>query len=168
MANKKLRVGGTSDLKLPTKKSKDDKKPKWQWKKGDKKAKAEDVVETPLDVATMPAPAVEQPADVPAAEDIPVEVAPLDGVAIEPSLESTPTEEPTPDPEPTPTKPRKLKVKAGLMPKKLSMIAAALQVLRDRKVPMTCPEMIDAMATEGLWVSPGGKTPASTLYMVVT
>ena len=24
--------------------------------------------------------------------------------------------------------------------------------------------MIDAMATEGLWVSPGGKTPASTLY----
>ena len=29
---------------------------------------------------------------------------------------------------------------------------------------MTCPEMIDAMATEDLWVSPGGKTPASTLY----
>ena len=26
---------------------------------------------------------------------------------------------------------------------------------------MTCPEMIDVMATEGLWVSPGGKTPAS-------
>ena len=29
---------------------------------------------------------------------------------------------------------------------------------------MTCPEMIDVMATEHLWVSPGGKTPASTLY----
>ena len=44
------------------------------------------------------------------------------------------------------------------------MIAAALQVLQERKVPMTCPELIDVMATEGLWVSPGGKTPASTLY----
>src|SRR5260221_4707047 len=59
---------------------------------------------------------------------------------------------------------QKLKVKADLKPKKLSMIAAALQVLQERKVPMTCPEMIDVMATEGLWVSPGGKTPASTLY----
>jgi HB1, ASXL, restriction endonuclease HTH domain len=44
------------------------------------------------------------------------------------------------------------------------MIKAALQVLQERKVPMTCPELIDVMATEGLWVSPGGKTPASTLY----
>ena len=33
---------------------------------------------------------------------------------------------------------------------------------------MTCPEMIDVMATEGLWVSPGGKTPASTLYAALT
>ena len=30
------------------------------------------------------------------------------------------------------------------------MIKAALQVLQERKVPMTCPEMIDVMATEGL------------------
>ena len=44
------------------------------------------------------------------------------------------------------------------------MIKASLQVLQERKVPMTCPEMIDVLATEGLWVSPGGKTPASTLY----
>ena len=47
------------------------------------------------------------------------------------------------------------------------MIKAALQVLQERKVPMTCPEMIDVMATEGLWVSPGGKTPASTLYAAI-
>ena len=33
---------------------------------------------------------------------------------------------------------------------------------------MTCPELIDAMATEGLWVSPGGKTPASTLYAAIS
>ena len=65
------------------------------------------------------------------------------------------------------TKPKKLEVRADLKPKKLSMIKSALQVLQDRKVPMTCPEMIDVMATEGLWVSPGGKTPASTLYAAI-
>jgi len=33
---------------------------------------------------------------------------------------------------------------------------------------MTCPEKIDVMATERLWVSPGGKTPASTLYAAIS
>ena len=33
---------------------------------------------------------------------------------------------------------------------------------------MTCPEMIDVMATESLWVSPGGKTPASTLFAAIS
>ena len=46
-------------------------------------------------------------------------------------------------------------------------MAAALQELQERKVPMTCPELIDVMATEGLWISPGGKTPASTLYAAI-
>ncbi|MFT3883657.1 MAG: HTH domain-containing protein [Gemmatales bacterium] len=53
-------------------------------------------------------------------------------------------------------------------PKKLSMIKAALQVLQDRKVAMTCPELIDVMSTEGLWTSPGGKTPAATLYAAIS
>jgi len=48
------------------------------------------------------------------------------------------------------------------------MMEAALQVLQDREVPMTCPELIDAMATEELWVSPGGKTPANTLYVAIS
>ena len=98
------------------------------------------------------------------AEEIATEPAPI----VEPT-ETPPTDEPTPatDPEPTPAKPKKLKVKADLKPKKLSMIKAALQVLQERKVAMTCPEMIDVMATEGLWVSPGGKTPASTLYAAI-
>ncbi len=48
------------------------------------------------------------------------------------------------------------------------MVAAALQVLQERKVAMTCPELIDVMATEGLWVSPGGKTPANTLYAAIS
>ena len=39
--------------------------------------------------------------------------------------------------------------------------------VQERRVPMTCPEMIDVMAMEGLWVSPGGKTPASTLYAAI-
>jgi hypothetical protein len=29
---------------------------------------------------------------------------------------------------------------------------------------MSCPQMIGAMAQKGYWTSPGGKTPASTLY----
>ncbi len=68
----------------------------------------------------------------------------------------------------TAKKPRKLKVKADAPPKKLSMVAAALRVLQDRKVAMTCPELIDVMATEGLWVLPGGKTPANTLYAAIS
>ena len=32
---------------------------------------------------------------------------------------------------------------------------------------MSCPELIDVMATEGLWVPPGGKTPAATLYAAI-
>jgi HB1, ASXL, restriction endonuclease HTH domain len=48
------------------------------------------------------------------------------------------------------------------------MIKAALQVQQERKVAMTCPELIDVMATEGLWASPGGKTPASTLYAAIS
>ncbi len=70
--------------------------------------------------------------------------------------------------ESTSIKPRKLKVKADVPPRKLSMVAAALLVLQDRNVPMTCPELIDVMATEGLWVSPGGKTPANTLYAAIS
>ena len=32
---------------------------------------------------------------------------------------------------------------------------------------MTCQEMIDAMAAKGCWTSPGGKTPAATLYSAI-
>ncbi|HQR05260.1 MAG TPA: winged helix-turn-helix domain-containing protein [Gemmatales bacterium] len=87
----------------------------------------------------------------------------------EPTATDSPTvEAPNTTDEPSPKKPRKLKVQADLAPKKLSMIKAALQVLQDRKVAMTCPELIDVMATEGLWVSPGGKTPAATLYAALS
>jgi hypothetical protein len=48
--------------------------------------------------------------------------------------------------------------------KKLSAIDSAAQVLAAKGEPMTAPELIAAMAEQGLWSSPGGKTPAATLY----
>jgi hypothetical protein len=41
---------------------------------------------------------------------------------------------------------------------------AAVKVLAESGQPMTCKEMIEAMAAQGYWSSPGGRTPAATLY----
>ena len=49
-------------------------------------------------------------------------------------------------------------------PKKLSAIDAAAKVLAESGEAMNCQEMIKAMAEKGYWTSPGGKTPAATLY----
>src|SRR5215831_3394188 len=66
--------------------------------------------------------------------------------------------------------PAKTKGKKAKEPKakKPSALDAALRVLEEAGRPMNCPEMIEAMATKGYWTSPGGKTPAATLYTVVT
>jgi hypothetical protein len=32
---------------------------------------------------------------------------------------------------------------------------------------MNCQELIDAMAARGYWISPGGRTPAATLYSAI-
>ncbi len=53
-------------------------------------------------------------------------------------------------------------------PGKLSALDAAAQVLQEAGRPMSCQEMITAMAENGYWTSPGGKTPAATLYTAVT
>ena len=53
---------------------------------------------------------------------------------------------------------------AGAEAKKLSALDAAAKVLAESGQPMACKEMIEAMAQKGYWSSPGGKTPASTLY----
>jgi hypothetical protein len=47
---------------------------------------------------------------------------------------------------------------------KLSCLNAAAKVLAENGEPMTCKEMIEAMATKGYWTTPGGKTPHATLY----
>jgi hypothetical protein len=50
---------------------------------------------------------------------------------------------------------------------KLSCIDAAVKVLADKAEPMTTKEMIEAMASKGLWSSPNGQTPAATLYSAI-
>jgi hypothetical protein len=50
---------------------------------------------------------------------------------------------------------------------KLSCIDAAAKVLADAKEPMTTGALIEAMAAKKLWTSPGGKTPAATLYSAI-
>ncbi len=52
-------------------------------------------------------------------------------------------------------------------PKRVSALDAAAIVLEKAGKPMQCNEMIQAMAEQGLWSSPAGKTPAATLYSAI-
>jgi hypothetical protein len=47
---------------------------------------------------------------------------------------------------------------------KMSALDAAAKVLAEKKEPMTTKALIEVMAAKGYWKSPGGKTPAATLY----
>jgi hypothetical protein len=57
--------------------------------------------------------------------------------------------------------------KKGTKRQQLSAIDAAAKVLHETGQPMRCPEMIEAMAKKRYWESPGGKTPAATLYAAI-
>jgi hypothetical protein len=62
------------------------------------------------------------------------------------------------------------KAKAKKAPKasdKMSALDAAAKVLGETKDPMSCKEMIEAMAKKGYWTSPGGKTPHGTLFSAI-
>jgi hypothetical protein len=72
--------------------------------------------------------------------------------------------EPTPNADAKPKAGKKAKTKPDAGDKKLSAINAAYQVLADAGKPMNCQELIAAMTEKGLWTSPGGLTPAATLY----
>jgi HB1, ASXL, restriction endonuclease HTH domain len=63
--------------------------------------------------------------------------------------------------------PRAAKAKNETGPKKLSAIDAAAKVLTEAGGPMDCQTMIKTMAEKGYWSSPGGKTPAATLYSAI-
>jgi hypothetical protein len=65
---------------------------------------------------------------------------------------------------PTKTKTEKAKEPKA---KRVSALDAALRVVEDAGRPMTCQEMIETMAAKGYWTSPGGKTPAATLYSAI-
>jgi hypothetical protein len=87
--------------------------------------------------------------------------------AVEPSVAQT---EPAVASEPAPPagKPkRRGKDAAGPQEKKLSALDAAARVLAETGAPMGCKELIGAMAGKGYWTSPGGKTPAGTLYSAI-
>jgi HB1, ASXL, restriction endonuclease HTH domain len=50
---------------------------------------------------------------------------------------------------------------------KLSALDAAAKVLGETGQAMNCQELIAAMAAQGYWSSPRGRTPAGTLYSAV-
>jgi hypothetical protein len=68
---------------------------------------------------------------------------------------------PRPDAKTAPVK--KKAAKSAVPVQKLSALAAAARVLAETRKPMSCPELIAAMADHGYWTSPTGKTPAATL-----
>ncbi|MBI3861030.1 MAG: winged helix-turn-helix domain-containing protein, partial [Planctomycetia bacterium] len=59
------------------------------------------------------------------------------------------------------------KAKAAKSNGKLSCLDAAAKVLAEAKEPMTTKALIETMAAKKLWTSPGGKTPAATLYSAI-
>ncbi len=48
-------------------------------------------------------------------------------------------------------------------PTKLSALSAAARVLAETGRPMNCRELIETMAAQGYWTSPGGRIPEATL-----
>ncbi|MCA9091324.1 MAG: winged helix-turn-helix domain-containing protein, partial [Planctomycetaceae bacterium] len=63
-----------------------------------------------------------------------------------------------------PAKARKAKSTGKPSDGKLSQLDAAVKVLTESGDPMTTKAMIEAMAAQGYWTSPGGVTPWATLY----
>ena len=51
--------------------------------------------------------------------------------------------------------------------RRVSALDAAAQVLASSDGPLGAKDMIARMQAEGLWTSPGGKTPEATLYAAI-
>jgi hypothetical protein len=96
----------------------------------------------------------------------PVELPLVDQTPAEPPRESAAVQAPTP--ELVQAKPKRIreskKAKGDAKQQKLSALDAAAKVLAETGRAMNCQELIAAMAEKGYWTSPGGQTPASTLY----
>lgn len=65
------------------------------------------------------------------------------------------------------TKPKTEKKPADAKPKRVSALDATATVLKANGGAMRSGEMIAAMADQGLWSSPNGKTPHVTLYAAI-
>jgi hypothetical protein len=66
-----------------------------------------------------------------------------------------------------PSSRKQSKARKEAKPKRVSALDAAVQVLRKAGKPMRSRELIAAMAAQGLWNSPAGKTPHATLYAAI-
>ena len=78
-------------------------------------------------------------------------------VSIEPAAEPDPIEDEAPNPAPEcTTAPKK--------EKKLSLMDAAVEVLKQSGEPMNTREMVKAATDSGLWIPTDCKTPEQTLY----
>lgn len=69
--------------------------------------------------------------------------------------------------QPKAAKPKATKPAGDAKPKRVSALDAAAEVLKKAGKPMRSQEMIAAMAEQGLWSSPNGKTPHATLYAAI-
>jgi hypothetical protein len=89
---------------------------------------------------------------------------PAKGAAKKPAAEKV---DATPKAGAKPKAEKKAKAKPDAGNKKLSAINAAYKVLADAGKAMNTQELIAAMTEKGLWTSPGGLTPAATLYSAI-
>ena len=60
--------------------------------------------------------------------------------------------------------PKEKKPKAPKPERKMSALDAAAKVLGETQQAMSSQDLITAMSAKGYWTSPGGQTPAATLY----
>ena len=71
---------------------------------------------------------------------------------------------PPPPPPAAQTAKKQRRPKQAAGQQRLSCLDAAVKVLTESRQPVSCPELIAAMAAKGYWTSRAGKTPAATLY----
>jgi hypothetical protein len=120
------------------------------------RAEPETASPPPEGASTEPTPSTTEPAT---AECVPPVPKPAEGQTT-PAIPDSPVA--------MPVKPkRQRKAPAAPKEKKLSALDSAAKVLVEAGQALNCQEMIAAMAAKGYWTSPGGKTPAATLYSAI-
>jgi hypothetical protein len=122
---------------------------------------ASEATEAPAGAEVVPSQATQTP-DMPAVAEQDTET-PVEPTAAEPTAESSRSVSATPATETTAaTVDNSSEPMASAHP--LSALEAAAKVLGETGQAMSCPELITAMAAQGYWQSPKGRTPAATLY----